>query len=321
MQNTTEINNFPEFIRLSGGSEDQNGYLHFPESIGRGYLKIVKPFPQLSIMLQHYELKESFIIKRNKQIGKKNTLTFSFRNVIFDPQYNIQNSSFRFLPSVQISTSDMELDIEVSNAVKTSNIIIGVEVDFLQLLLEKDENRRIKELISQKEQSYLYEEFVSPPIQVIAKEIFQISTNHQLANFYYKIKAEEMICLLFENLLKREEFQNYPINRKDVKIIYALREELLNHIDTPPKLEELANKANMSVSKMGKIFKQIFGDSIYNYYQKLRMQKAVFLLREQQLSVSETGYQLGFSNLSHFTRLFEKHIGLKPKKYSKKKDS
>lgn len=27
-------------------------------------------------------------------------------------------------------------------------------------------------------------------------------------------------------------------------------------------------------------------------------------------------YQLGFSNLSHFSRLFEKHIGMKPKKYS-----
>ncbi|MBE4948012.1 helix-turn-helix transcriptional regulator [Chryseobacterium culicis] len=72
----------------------------------------------------------------------------------------------------------------------------------------------------------------------------------------------------------------------------------------------------MSVSKLVKLFRQVFGDSIYNYFQTLRMQEAARLLREEQLSVSEAGYQLGFSNLSHFSRIFEKHIGMKPKKYS-----
>ena len=125
-----------------------------------------------------------------------------------------------------------------------------------------------------------------------------------------------MIFLFFVNLLKREELPKYPIHTNDIKAVYALREELLNNIDEPPQLDVLANKVNMSVSKMGKVFKHIFGDSIYSYYQKLRMQEAAFLLREEKLSVSEVGYQLGFSNLSHFTRLFEKHMGMKPKKYS-----
>ena len=47
------------------------------------------------------------------------------------------------------------------------------------------------------------------------------------------------------------------------------------------------------------------------------MQHAASLLREKGLSVSEAGYELGFSNLSHFSRLFEKLIGSKPKQYSK----
>jgi AraC-like DNA-binding protein len=46
------------------------------------------------------------------------------------------------------------------------------------------------------------------------------------------------------------------------------------------------------------------------------MQEAARLLRVRRLSVSEVGYALGFSNLSHFSRLFEQHIGLKPKKYA-----
>jgi AraC-like DNA-binding protein len=40
------------------------------------------------------------------------------------------------------------------------------------------------------------------------------------------------------------------------------------------------------------------------------------LLKEEKLSVSDAGYRLGFTNLSHFSRVFEEHIGIKPKKYS-----
>jgi AraC-like DNA-binding protein len=46
------------------------------------------------------------------------------------------------------------------------------------------------------------------------------------------------------------------------------------------------------------------------------MQEAARLLNEKRLTVSEVGYQLGFTNLSHFSRVFEQHIGMKPKKYS-----
>jgi AraC-like DNA-binding protein len=46
------------------------------------------------------------------------------------------------------------------------------------------------------------------------------------------------------------------------------------------------------------------------------MQEAARLLKEQHLTVSEVGYRVGFTNLSHFSRVFERHLGLKPKKYS-----
>ncbi|WP_299780834.1 helix-turn-helix transcriptional regulator [uncultured Formosa sp.] len=78
----------------------------------------------------------------------------------------------------------------------------------------------------------------------------------------------------------------------------------------------LAQLAGFSESKLKRLFKQIFGNSLYDYYQVFRMKEAARLLKENKLSVSEVGYKIGFSNLSHFSRVFEKHVGLKPKKYS-----
>ena len=51
------------------------------------------------------------------------------------------------------------------------------------------------------------------------------------------------------------------------------------------------------------------------------MLEAAQLLREQRFTVSEVGNQLGFTNLSHFTRLFARHVGLKPKHYSQQQTS
>ena len=46
------------------------------------------------------------------------------------------------------------------------------------------------------------------------------------------------------------------------------------------------------------------------------MEEAAFLLKQASISVSDVGYELGFSNLSHFSRLFQRHYGITPKKYT-----
>ncbi|WP_236705154.1 helix-turn-helix transcriptional regulator [Hymenobacter sp. AT01-02] len=95
-----------------------------------------------------------------------------------------------------------------------------------------------------------------------------------------------------------------------------MHEQLLTDLSTPPVLRELAQQAAMSETKLKQLFKQTFGNSVYTYFQQARMKEAAFLLKQGQRSVAEVGYELGFSNLSHFSRLFEKHYGLNPKRYA-----
>lgn len=316
MKPATEIINLIEYVKISGGILDEAGYLRFPENLGSGYLKIIKPSQEITIMLQQYELKNSLVIKRSKHSDTNDTLIFSFRNILTMHRHKQNKISANLFPSVQVSTSDIALKIQVPAFFETSNIVVGIKTDFLRQLLKKD-NPSFIELVTKNQQSYFYEEIISAKIQSVALELFQQSATHRLVNFFYQLKAEELIYLFLELLSQREDLSRYPINQNDVETICALREDLLKNIGTVPRLDILAEKANMSVSKVGKLFKQIFGDSIYNYYQKIRMQQAVILLQEEKLSVTDVGYQLGFSNLSHFTRLFEKHIGMKPKRYSK----
>ena len=69
----------------------------------------------------------------------------------------------------------------------------------------------------------------------------------------------------------------------------------------------------MSSTKLKRLFSQIFGNSIFSYYQGLRMKEAAILLKEKKYSVSEVGYKLGFTNLGALFRIFKQHIGMNPK--------
>lgn len=118
-------------------------------------------------------------------------------------------------------------------------------------------------------------------------------------------------------LEKREEKHLYALNSQDIQTIYRIKKQIIKSLEVPPVINDLAVSAGMSPTKLKRIFKQIFGNSIFSYYQEFRMQEAARLLKEEKLSVSDADYRLGFTNLSHFSRVFRKHTGMKPKQYSR----
>lgn len=91
---------------------------------------------------------------------------------------------------------------------------------------------------------------------------------------------------------------------------------MIHDLSQPVTVEKLSKIAGMNINKMRKLFIQIFGMGIYDYFQKHRMLEAAKIMKNQKISVSEVGYLLGFENLSHFTRMFERYIGMKPKAYN-----
>jgi YesN/AraC family two-component response regulator len=57
--------------------------------------------------------------------------------------------------------------------------------------------------------------------------------------------------------------------------------------------------------------------SFGEYIRKLRIEKATDLLRSSKHSLSEIAYLNGFSDQSHFTRIFKKHTGKSPAEFRK----
>jgi AraC-like DNA-binding protein len=153
-------------------------------------------------------------------------------------------------------------------------------------------------------------------MKLLLKNIADTTVEDALNHFYIQIKVLELLYLLFRRLSIRENKNYRTINNADAEKLMMVRNEILKDLSVAPVLGTLAKMAAMSASKLNQLFRQTFGDSVYNYFQRSRMEEAAFLLRQANRSVAETGYELGFSNMSHFSRLFKKHYGTTPKKYS-----
>lgn len=77
-------------------------------------------------------------------------------------------------------------------------------------------------------------------------------------------------------------------------------------------LDELAKIAGVNRVKFQELFKKLYGDSFYVYYQKGRFDYAKKLIIEENYNLTDAAYAVGFKNLTHFSRQFERLMGVKP---------
>jgi YesN/AraC family two-component response regulator len=57
--------------------------------------------------------------------------------------------------------------------------------------------------------------------------------------------------------------------------------------------------------------------SFGEYIRKLRIEKALELMQKEKYSLTEIAYLTGFSDQSHFTRIFKQHTGKNPSVFKK----
>jgi AraC-like DNA-binding protein len=314
--NVSEPHNVLDKLAEVLGTTYENGYLKVPENKGRGYLRGFVLGNSIGMMIRDCEFNEGLLIKRNFNLNPHERVLMSFNNILKPKNQSIERTNIQNLPSVQIGKGKLNLEMFYPSHTNFRSILVAIYVSDLKMLLGNQIENSILQTLLKNEEPILFEEIITPGIQKVALEITENDIPETLYPFYYRLKAEELICLVFAELLKRENTSLQAINETDAEKIYQIRAKILRDLSTPPVLEDLAKEAIMSKSKLNRLFKQIFGESIFNYYQSFRMKEAARLLKERRLSVSEVGYEMGFSNLGHFTRVFEEHIGIKPKKFS-----
>jgi AraC-like DNA-binding protein len=137
-----------------------------------------------------------------------------------------------------------------------------------------------------------------------------------LENIFINAQSQMLLLYSLECMVGEKEVEGFQCkflaNEADRDKIVRAREVLLQHIGEPLTIKELSRKVAINECYLKKGFKEMFGTTIFDFYQGQRMEHARYLLYEKGLSVTEVSVMLGYSSISHFSTAFKKHTGLKP---------
>jgi AraC-like DNA-binding protein len=100
-------------------------------------------------------------------------------------------------------------------------------------------------------------------------------------------------------------------NRRMLRARDAMDRDYASPLDVPA----LARVAHVSEAHFIRTFRDTFGETPHRYLQRRRVERAMFLLRETDRSVSEICLDVGFASLGTFGRTFRDVVGESPTTY------
>lgn len=119
----------------------------------------------------------------------------------------------------------------------------------------------------------------------ISDEIINVIDNRHhpsVSNPFIESKVIQLLAVFLEKIIKRPlNKSNGDLKTDDEDILFRVKSVILNNLSNVPPIKDLAATVDISESKLQKLFKQIFGKSIYQYslYEKMRLAKILLSLK------------------------------------------
>jgi AraC-like DNA-binding protein len=289
----------------------ENNSIIIPKDVGEGIIKVIQlPNGLQSLMIKIRFTKDAQVKSGNTSTGdyvlnfdesemasEKNNNTVTVNSFV-----RLTGASFKHWEVVKKDSAVQYVKILFSKEWLSNYIGLREKISVFEkyIPVKSDEAEKKK----------LNEEY-----RRIINELWEVNNDDPLQNIYYSNR----ILLLIEQFFTKmhAEMMNlkgkYKLTADDVVKLKKVEAILNSPGKSSPNIDALAKKYGMTKVKLSHAFKEVYGTSIYNYYQHQRMQKAHELLSTGNFSVKEVSQKLGYTNLSNFVLAFTKQFEISPK--------
>jgi len=139
-----------------------------------------------------------------------------------------------------------------------------------------------------------------------------------IKKLFLQSKVLELLALQCEQY-ERSENGSTPVSTAlsatDREKVYYARDLLMNAMQQPPSLRDLARLAGLNEFKLKAGFKQVFSTTVFGYLNDQRLDQArELLLQQQHKPLTDIAHELGYSSPQHFSNAFSKKFGISPGK-------
>lgn len=133
---------------------------------------------------------------------------------------------------------------------------------------------------------------------------------------YFKCKLVEFLLFLARDECQVEiELTEYRSDQNE--IIKEIHDYLLANLDKRITIEMLSKRFLINTTAIKNLFKSVYGSSLAAHIKKHRMEKAAYLLKETNDTVSAIARSVGYESQSKFTDAFKEAYKMTPNEYRK----
>jgi AraC-like DNA-binding protein len=148
----------------------------------------------------------------------------------------------------------------------------------------------------------------------IANAVIHCRRTGSLRRMYIEAKVVELFCLILDRLRAESDGpdQKTRVTERDRRQLVRLRDFLSCSFTHPPTIHQLARQFGLNRNKLCSGFFVLYGMSIYEFCDSLRMEQARRMLLESQLMISEIALSTGYGSSSAFSAAFHRRFGYAP---------
>jgi AraC-like DNA-binding protein len=287
--------------------------------LGRGIIKILDIAEGLQVLLADACFTVHIVGKRRQSDKRFYILHFDDAFITDTARFSVDGEvlqktqtrhSVARLTSNAFNNSE---EISANTPFKTVKIIFSEAWLKKYLGLDAHESG-LEKYISLKTASYDIEPLDTAYLGLM-EELWKADKNDPLQNVFLQNRVTLLIERFFTRLTEKMKALEAPhsLNEDEVQRLIKAEQLLLHDFSVPaPTIDELARQLNMSSTRLKKNFKLMYGDSIYAYYQKMRMQYAKELLLSGRHNVNTTAQHAGYASTSNFILAFKKQFNQLP---------
>jgi len=151
--------------------------------------------------------------------------------------------------------------------------------------------------------------FMTPEMERIIDSIFANTYSGKTKMMFFRSQITAMLSHFFGQLALMHTTSS-KTNYRDK--LNQVRDILISNLENPPSLTEISKTIGLNTTKLKKEFKAVFGVPVFKYLHNERLSTAHKLISEEQTTVQEAAWQVGYDSLSSFSNAFAKKFGYRP---------
>ena len=262
----------------------------------------------------------SLSLSREKSLSLKNLDRMNFivsvrsgkcliKDKLTDKEFNLtENSTYLF------ATSRQDMDITIEQSDKAEIFILFIGDFFIKRYLSENPYEPINFLYKKLQQEISLELVHKTPTDALSlyliDKIVHAKHSEKMNSIISEHRAIEYMIHRFSLL-----DLNIPaeLTSEEIEVAGLAKQAILQNYIKPPTIKELARHVGTNDFKLKKYFKKVYQTTIYAYVQKIRLERANLLLRENLMSVAEIANEVGYKHQGHFSAIFFKTYGVYPK--------